>query len=69
MIYAAQIISDIVVQVIVTESIEWVRDNLGGEWIECKPDGSIRGCYPGLGYAYDRANDVFVPPQEELEAA
>lgn len=67
MIYAAQIISDTVVQVIVTESIEWVRDNLGGEWIECKPDGSIRGCYPGPGYAYDRANDVFVPPQEELE--
>lgn len=67
MIYAAQIISDTVVQVIVTESIEWVRDNLGGEWIECKPDGSIRGCYPGPGYAYDRANDVFVPPQEQLE--
>ena len=69
MIYAAQIISDTVVQVIVTQSIEWVRDNLGGEWIECKPDGSIRGCYPGPGYAYDRAGDVFLPPHEEPEPA
>ena len=42
--------------------IAWVLDNLGGEWIECKTDGSIRGCYPGPGYTYDRLNDVFVPP-------
>jgi hypothetical protein len=65
--YAAQIVNDLVVQVVVTPTLAWVRDNLGGEWIECKIDGSIRGCYPGPGYTYDRANDVFVPPPEELE--
>ena len=60
--YAAQIIDDMVVQVIVTPTLAWVRDNLGGEWVECKIDGSIRGFYPGPGYSYDRVNDLFVPP-------
>ena len=60
--YAAEIINDTVAQVLVTPTLAWVRDHLGGEWIECKTDGSIRGCYPGPGYTYDRVNDVFVPP-------
>jgi hypothetical protein len=63
--YAAEIIDDMVAQVVVTPTLAWVRDNLGGEWVECKEDGSIRGCYPGPGYTYDRVNDVFVPPPEE----
>ena len=60
--YAAEIIDDMVVRVLVTPTLAWVRDNLGGEWVECKTDGSIRECYPGPGYTYDRVNDVFVPP-------
>jgi hypothetical protein len=60
--YAAEIIDDMVSRVLVTPNLAWVRDNLGGEWLECKTDGSIRGCYPGSGYTYDRVNDVFVPP-------
>jgi hypothetical protein len=60
--YAAEIINDTVVRVVVTPTLAWVRDNLGGEWIECKPDGSIRGFYPGPEYTYDRVNDLFVPP-------
>ena len=69
--YAAQIVDETVVQVLVTPTLAWVRDNIGGEWIECKPDGSVRGCYPGPGYAYDRKNDAFVapPPTEEPEPA
>jgi hypothetical protein len=67
MTYAAQIVEGVVVQVVCVPNLQWVRDNLTGEWIECKRDGSIRGCYPGPGYAYDRENDVFVPPQEESE--
>ena len=63
--YAAEIIDDMVARVLVTPTLAWVRDNFGGEWIECKMDGSIRGCYPGLGYSYDRVNDVFVPPPPE----
>ena len=60
--YAAEIVNDTVVRVVVTPTLAWVRDNLGGEWIECKPDGSIRGFYPGPEYTYDRVNDLFVPP-------
>jgi len=60
--YAAEIMNDTVERVLVTPTLAWVRDNLGGEWLECKIDGSIRGCYPGPGYTYDRVNDVFVPP-------
>ena len=66
--YAAEIINDMVAQVVVTPTLALVRDNLGGEWVECKTDGSIRGCYPGPGYSYDRVNDVFVPPPAEPDA-
>lgn len=65
--HAAEIVGHMVARVLVTPTLEWVRDNLGGEWLECKTDGSIRGCYPGPGYTYDRVNDVFVPPPEEPE--
>jgi hypothetical protein len=60
--YAAQIVNDVVAQVLVTPTLSWVRDNIGGEWVECKPDGSIRRCFPGPGYLYDRTNDEFVAP-------
>jgi hypothetical protein len=65
--YAAEIVNDVVVRVLVTPTVEFVQDNIGGEWVECKLDGSIRGCYPGPGYSYDRTNDVFVapPPTED----
>lgn len=66
--YAAEIINDMVAQVIVTPTLAWVRDNLGGEWVECKTDGSIRSIYPSIGYSYDRVNDVFVPPPAEPDA-
>ena len=67
--YAAQIENNVVTQVLVTPTLAWVRDNLGGEWVECTPDGSIRGMYPAPGYLYDRVNDVFLPPPEEPEPA
>ena len=60
--FAAEIVSNTVTRVLVTPTLAWVRDNIGGEWVECKTDGSIRGCYPGPGYTYDRVNDVFAPP-------
>lgn len=65
--YAAEIIDSGVTRILVTESVAWLTENLGGEWIECKVDGSIRGCYPGIGYTYDRVNDLFLPPPAEPE--
>ena len=54
-------------------------DSTPGEWIQCsyntrggvhygqdgQPDGgeALRGNYAGIGYTYDRTNDVFYPAQ------
>ena len=32
-------------------------------YVECSLDGAYRGCYPGVGYAYDPVLDVFVAPE------
>lgn len=41
---------------------------LGGRWVQCSYNGNFRGCYPGPGYTYDPAADVFVvPPQDGSE--
>lgn len=36
---------------------------LGGTWIQCSYNGNIRKQYPGCGYSYDPAADVFIAPQ------
>ncbi len=36
------------------------------ELVQCSYNGTIRGVYPGPGFTYDEANDVFVEPVEEL---
>lgn len=35
---------------------------LGGRWIQCSYNGNMRGCYPGPGYTYDPATDMFIAP-------
>ena len=40
----------------------FLADLLGGEWIATSYNGRTRGRYAGLGYAYDRTRDEFVPP-------
>lgn len=62
--YAAEIVDGLVVRVLVVDSLAWASITLGGEWIECKADGSIRGCFPSPGYSYDEGTDVFLPPVE-----
>lgn len=36
---------------------------LGGNWVQTSYNGSIRKNYAGIGYTYDTALDVFVPPK------
>jgi hypothetical protein len=59
--------------------IDSFQDNSPGVWIQTsyntrgnvhygedgQPDGGValRGNYAGIGYTYDRANDVFYPPR------
>lgn len=63
--YFAQVDSnDIVTNVIVSDSEQWLVENLGGEWIETSQDGSIRVNFAGLGNIYDRENDVFYPTKD-----
>jgi hypothetical protein len=35
---------------------------LAGVWKQTSYSGSFRGCFAGLGFSYDPALDVFVPP-------
>jgi len=35
---------------------------LDGHFLQCSYSGSFRGCYPGAGYSYDPALDIFVQP-------
>ena len=41
----------------------FLHDLLGGEWIATSYNGRKRGRYAGIGYAYDRERDEFVPPE------
>ena len=36
---------------------------LGGTWIQTSYNNNIRANYAGIGSTYDRADDVFIPPQ------
>lgn len=40
----------------------FLHDLLGGEWVATSYNGNKRGRYAGVGYAYDRERDEFVPP-------
>jgi hypothetical protein len=35
---------------------------LTGTWLQCSYNGTFRGCYPGPGYVYVSATDVFEAP-------
>lgn len=71
MAHFAKIENDIVTQVIVIDnSVEhlgqsWINNTLGleGEWIQTSYNNNIRGNFAGIGYTYDRENDVFISPQ------
>ena len=54
-----------VVQVIVAEPsfFDNFVDTSPGTWIETAKDGSIRKNFAGIGYAYDKERDAFIPPK------
>ena len=62
MIYAAEIINDIVTRVLVVPSIQWCEQNEGGTWIQTYYDGSQRAKYAGIGDTYDAILDQFISP-------
>ena len=71
MAHFAKIENDIVTNVIVidnsveTDGALYITDTLGfeGEWIQTSYNSNFRGNYAGIGFTYDRENDVFYPQQ------
>lgn len=74
MSHFAKVLDGKVTQVIVAEPefFQTFVDSSPGEWIQTSynthgnqhPEGRpLRGNYAGIGYTYDRANDVFYAPQ------
>ena len=71
MAHFAKIENDKVTQVIVVDNQYeeqgqvWINDVLGldGEWIQTSYNENFRGNFAGIGYDYDRTNDVFISPQ------
>jgi len=81
MAHFAQIIGDKVTQVIVVSNDDCAGGTfpesepagqafiaslgLGGEWKQTSYNANFRGVYAGIGYDFDRVNDVFVAPVVE----
>lgn len=75
MSHYAKVLNNIVQQVIVAEADFFTTfvDTTPGEWIQTSYNTiggqhtqggtPLRGNYAGIGYTYDRTNDVFYPPQ------
>lgn len=72
MAHYAKIENNMVVEVITAEEGNFIT-TLEGEWIQTsyntfhnahKQNGTpLRGNYAGIGFTYDRDNDVFIPPK------
>jgi hypothetical protein len=67
MAYYAQIVDDIVTEVIavnddVPNGAQFAHDLLGGVWIQTYIDTAGKN-YAGIGYTYDAVNDNFIAPQ------
>ena len=46
-----------------TKDSDWLYREYGGTWLRCAEDGSIRQCFPGVGYVYNSQTDAFIPPK------
>jgi hypothetical protein len=74
MAHFAKVVDGLVTQVIVAEPefFQTFVDSSPGEWIQTSyntrgnqhPEGRpLRGNYAGIGFTYDRVNDVFIAPK------
>ena len=57
--------NNIVTEVIVTEQ-DFINSGKVGDsflWVQTSYNGSFRKQYGGVGYTYDKTNDIFIRPQ------
>ena len=72
MAHFAEIIDGVVQRVIVvhdneeTNGKKFCHDLFGGEWVQTSYNDRIRKQFAGIGYTYDKTNDVFIAPQPYL---
>ena len=65
MSHFAKIDNNVVTEVIVAEQ-DFINSNLLGDtsnWIQTSYNNNFRKQYSGVGYTYDKANDVFISPK------
>lgn len=67
MAYFAQIVDDLVTEVIVvnddiTDGAQFAHDLLGGVWVQTFEDTEGKN-YAGIGYTYDAQRDAFISPK------
>jgi len=48
------------------EGYQWLKDNLGGTWIQTSYNHNFRKQFAGIGFTYDADADVFIAPQPYL---
>ena len=65
--YFAEVENKIVKRVIVADQKFIDTGKVGGGWIECSKDGSIRKNGAGIGYKYDEAKDAFIAPKPYVD--
>ena len=41
------------------EGLQWLKDNVGGTWIQTSYNANFRGKFAGIGDTYDEAADEF----------
>jgi hypothetical protein len=46
-----------------TDGVKFCKELFGGDWIQTSYNGKIRKQFAGIGYTYDKINDVFIAPQ------
>jgi hypothetical protein len=66
MSYFAEIDENNIVKRVITAEQDFIDSGIVGDsslWIETKRDGSIRKQYAGIGYTYDKVNDIFISRQ------
>ena len=69
MAHFAEIFKGVVQRVIVVHDNEeangaqFCHDLLGGDWVQTSYNHRIRKQFAGVGYTYDKTNDVFIVPQ------
>lgn len=46
------------------KGIDFCKNLFGGIWVQTSYNASFRKNFAGVGYTYDKQNDMFIPPEQ-----